>query len=368
MALFLRGNVWWMEYRTRKVRAVKSTGLRKSDRAKAEAVYTAWRLGFGAKPKRSVMESLLASIYGDERDAAAGIPISSVWNVYEDWRTAKARTLGRLTLQKRRSAVAAFVKWGRENGASEVSDVTVGAARRYVRTISPGRSNKTVRNIVSDLVTVWTALGQMTPGVFNPWRAALPDDDGTSQSLEAFSREQEEGVLAAAKACGHDWWLASMVSRWTGLRYGDVARLDWADVDLGKGVISVVPSKTKKHRVRVDVPISAQLRGALEAIPPDMRLGLLLPEHATAYRNGGLVGDASFRRVLERAGLGEGRYTFHSWRHTFRTRLAEAGVSTEVAMRLCGHTSAAMSAHYDHAEHIDELREAVAAISTPSGS
>ena len=66
MALFLRGDIWWMEYRTRKVRVVKSTGLRKSERAKAEAVWQAWRLAFGTKPKRSIVEGLLDAVYNRE--------------------------------------------------------------------------------------------------------------------------------------------------------------------------------------------------------------------------------------------------------------------------------------------------------------
>ena len=34
-------------------------------------------------------------------------------------------------------------------------------------------------------------------------------------------------------------------------------------------------------------------------------------------------------------------------------------MSTELAMRLCGHTTAAMSAHYDHAAHVAEMARAI---------
>ena len=77
--------------------------------------------------------------------------------------------------------------------------------------------------------------------------------DGVSGEVrEAFSPEQESAVLSAAKVAGHGWWLASVVSRWTGLRYGDVARLDWKDVDLERRVIEVRPSKTRRHGVSVN--------------------------------------------------------------------------------------------------------------------
>jgi integrase len=45
-----------------------------------------------------------------------------------------------------------------------------------------------------------------------------------------------------------------------------------------------------------------------------------------------------FKDVLAKAGIKEGGHTFHSWRHTFRTRLSEAGVSDDLAKRLGGWT------------------------------
>jgi integrase len=44
-----------------------------------------------------------------------------------------------------------------------------------------------------------------------------------------------------------------------------------------------------------------------------------------------------------------------------RSRLAEAGADIETAKRLLGHTSDAMSEHYDHADHMDELTAAIEA-------
>ena len=67
------------------------------------------------------------------------------------------------------------------------------------------------------------------------------------------------------------------------------------------------------------------------------------------------------RRVgcVRKAGIADQGYTFHSWRHTFRTRLSEAKVSTELAKKLGGWTEDATAARYDHAERVEELRAAV---------
>lgn len=352
MGLFLRGNVWWMEYRTRRVRKVLSTGFRKCDKEKAKAAFDAFRLGMGAKPRRSAMEGILSAIY-DEGEKPAGIALSSVWRIYEDWMSGKGRVVAKLTQTNRRNLMDRFVVWCGERGLTDVSDVSVVVARDFIRSL--GLSNKTQRTYAQYLSGIWRAVGQMVGVLANPWPAASPDNDGSSVRREAFTEEEERRVLASAKKVGHGWWLASVLSRWTGLRYGDVARLEWGAVDLRSGTLRLVPHKTKRHRVSVVIPISGPLMRALSAVK--VREGFVLPEHALAYPK---PMDVPFSAVLADAGLGEGgSFTFHSWRHTFRTRLAEAGVSDETARRMGGWTSLSMAAHYDHASHLAEMRAAI---------
>ena len=70
-------------------------------------------------------------------------------------------------------------------------------------------------------------------------------------------------------------------------------------------------------------------------------------------------GPGPYSTILEKAGLADQGYTFHSWSHTFRTRLSEAKVSTELAKKLGGWTVDKTAERYDHAERIEELRAAV---------
>ena len=89
----------------------------------------------------------------------------------------------------------------------------------------------------------------------------------------------------------------------------------------------------------------------------------VLPLHAQLYGNGSesAYKALNFKEVMDAAGVSGPGYTFHSWRHTMRSRLADAGADIQTAKLLLGHTSDAMSLHYDHAEHLDELRAAVTA-------
>ena len=68
-----------------------------------------------------------------------------------------------------------------------------------------------------------------------------------------------------------------------------------------------------------------------------------------------------FADILKAAGVDPDKYTFHSFRHYFRTRLAAAGVSDETAMRLGGWTQRDTAARYDHDDHREELAAAIQA-------
>ena len=157
---------------------------------KAEAVWQAWRLAFGARPKRSIVEGLLDAVY-NQQEARSGLPLAGVWTVYEDWIKGKSRVLAKLTLQKRRRMVERFAAWAEGKSTHSVGDVSVGIVREFVAWYKPGRANKSARNAVGDLLTVWDALSQMDGSVHNPWRAALPDDDGSSVALSPFSVEED---------------------------------------------------------------------------------------------------------------------------------------------------------------------------------
>lgn len=120
------------------------------------------------------------------------------------------------------------------------------------------------------------------------------------------------------------------------------------------------PPKTSRHKIRVTVPLVgtllAALRTARQEAPGEV---YVLPLHAKAYHRRTLKsGPGAFAPILAAAKVGEG-YTFHSWRHTFRTRLSEAGVADDIAKRLGGWTEDATAALYDHADRIPEIRAAL---------
>ena len=188
-------------------------------------------------------------------------------------------------------------------------------------------SGKTRKNFLADLGTIWECLRMESDNVTNCWNL-VQVDVSDSERGKPFTREQEAEILKAAKTKGHDWYEASMVARHTGLRYSDVARIKTEQVNLDNGEIRLRPNKTKRFAIDLACPINSALMPVMEAL---VKRGgeYLFPEHAAAYPRFDKV--CPFRDVLEAAKVtGEG-HTFHSWRHMFRTRLSEAGVSDDLA-------------------------------------
>ena len=141
-----------------------------------------------------------------------------------------------------------------------------------------------------------------------------------------------------------------------GLRRGEVAGLEWKDIDLERGIIHTRPSKTSAYNIDVQIPMVPVLWDALRKLyRPKKRY--VLPTFAAAYP--APPEKYPYKKVLDAAGITDPSITFHSWRHTFRTRLAEAGISDDLTKRLGGWTNDKIIERYDHADKTDEIRRAI---------
>ena len=301
-------------------------------------------------------------------DAVCGVKatatsIDEVWPLYADWLKTSGRELTKQSLANRAVNVRRFAKWTRENypAAVTLEAVDRAAATAFATYLaSTGAKGKTRQNVIGDLTVVWGALKRTREGLNNPWPMVRPEANDSERG-KPFTREQEAELLKAAKAAGKGWYLACQIARYTGLRYSSVARLKWEDVDLPTGVIRHTPPKTKRHNITVVIPLAKILLDELKAArAEDPKATHVLPLHEKAYQYRKLKsGPGAFVEVLKAAKVDDNQYTFHSWRHTFRTRLSEAGVSDDLAKRLGGWTEDATAARYDHAERVEELRAAV---------
>lgn len=377
MALYkrTRSNFWWFQiWLPGRKRVRKSTGT--TDKAKAAAIEHTFSMAFGKQTTPARLHAMIDAVCGEERP---GLPIGAIWDTYTRWMKSSGKTTAEVTLRKRRNAVERFLKWTQESwpAAKNAEDVDRKVASAYASALAEeGGKGKTRQNIIGDLGTIWEGLRRVTDDLQNPWPLVRPEANDSERG-QPFSREQEKAVLDAVNDKHPNWKLPCLIARWTGLRYSSIAGLKWKEVDLAAGVIRHTPPKTARHEIAVVLPLAMPLREALTSaweeksnapvrkVRSNAKLRkesaeYVLPNHAAYYPRPEMAGGPGpFVDVLKTASVDEKTYTFHSWRHTFRTRLSEAGVSDDLAKRLGGWTEDTTAARYDHAERVEELRAAV---------
>jgi len=142
----------------------------------------------------------------------------------------------------------------------------------------------------------------------------------------------------------------------TGMRRGELLNLSWRHVDFLRGVIHVVNTKTARDRI---IPMSQSVREVLIEQRKSQTGDLVFESRRIVKRRAGegLVDvKKAFVAACQDAGIAD--FHFHDLRHTFATRLGDAGCNVTTIARLLGHSNIQMSMRYTHASD-DTLRNAV---------
>lgn len=137
----------------------------------------------------------------------------------------------------------------------------------------------------------------------------------------------------------------------TGMRRGEIFKLQWSDVDFHRSFIHIQEPKGGKSQ---KIPMNSNARELLEMIPEQDS------EYIFPARNGGPRKDIAkdARKIKEAAGLPSDFRPFHGLRHVYATMLASSGkVDMYTLQKLLTHKSPEMTQRYAH--HRDEaLRRA----------
>lgn len=362
MTLYKRGKIWWVEYQIDNKRYRQSTHTQKYNVAKA------WASQIDTARKMPTFEEAVAVLKMFYNKPVEGLlPIESTFDVYLDLAKATGKTaISADSMTRRKNNVKRLLDWLHKERPTvkTVESVTGPIAAGFATHLADLKlKTKTRINIIADLTTVWKLLENASTGVRNPWSSLRPQDiDG--ETGKAFTHADEKRVLEAAERVGKDWLGVCTLMRHTGLRYGDVARLTWHDID--GDILRIRPIKTKRHNIVVTIPIIKPIRDLIATIK---KTGdYLFPIHAEMY---GKTSPAArrllnFREVLKAAGLDNAGYTIHSWRHTAATRLAETGADIETRKALLGHRVDSTAERYDHDDHLAAKRAALERASTAS--
>jgi integrase len=187
-----------------------------------------------------------------------------------------------------------------------------------------------------------------------------PRSSRKRDELKALSSEQARALLAAARGTRNE--ALYIVAIHTGLRQGELLGLKWADVDLAARRLSVRRAlkvtdhgldfgPPKNNASRRSLPLSKTAVNVLRAHrtlqnEERLRLGDLWQDHDLVFPNRvgkpldhGNLYYREYKPLLQRAGLGDEGFTFHSLRHTFATELFNQRKRPKIIQSLLGHSS-----------------------------
>jgi integrase len=176
------------------------------------------------------------------------------------------------------------------------------------------------------------------------------------RTIEAFSKEEQRRLETQIAVEDDRRLFGIRLCLYTGLRIGELLGLEWQDVDLDEGIITITKtvyrdkSESGTWQLCVDQP---KTRASVRRIP----LPPYIKEQLTDYRRsatseyvvenkkGERMSIRSyqymFEKLTERAGVR--KLNFHALRHTFATRAVECGMDIKTLSEIMGHGSASVT-------------------------
>ena len=263
-----------------------------------------------------------------------------------------------------------FLKWGRTNKADHKNDRSryhnhikpaIGNVR--LKDVSPlmleklkrtlykkGLADKTVHHCLSLIRTIYSKarIWEGYTGKIPTESIIFPKID--NRRVKFLSHQQAEALLDRLKLVSNQVYAQAVLSLYCGLRFSEIAKLTWADVDLQNGVLQILDPKGESRQAYITEPVQEvfkQLHGEHS----------LKPQHFLfRSKNGKQQAHVSntFYRAVADMGFNDGitdrrqRVCFHTLRHTFASWLALQGTSLYEIMELMGHKDIKMTTRYAH--------------------
>ncbi len=255
--------------------------------------------------------------------------------------------------------------------AQRVAELTAGKVESYlVESLALGMSPRTANYYLAALKQFGKWLVRTRRLHSSPWEhlSAMRTSVDVRRKRRAATQEELECLLRAAESGtrflldGPDRAMLYLVAMQTGLRASELASLTPRSLDLTLGTAAVtVEAAYSKRRKRDVQPLPDSLVERLgdwlvsKALQPSDKLwpGGWPNKAAKMLRHDLAVAEIEYMDS-------EGRqFDFHSLRHTFISRLAEAGVSPKTAQRLARHSTITLTMdRYTHVEQ-PQLTDAV---------
>ncbi|MFZ4778407.1 MAG: tyrosine-type recombinase/integrase [Terrimicrobiaceae bacterium] len=334
---------------------------KQTDRKKAQAIADSWEKARGLATKHELTRAAATKVLSElmEQVGMGTFHESSIADFLRGWlKQREADGYSPATAKRYKSqidGVIAFLGPNRSKGSVASLTATEIEEWRDAETES-GKSAKTVNLGIG---TIRAALAEaMNKGFVTKNEAkAAKLVRGETDERKPFTPEELKALIRTDNL---EWRRMIALGCHTGMRLTDAANLTWGSIDQETKTISFTPQKTKK---KIVVAMHEELVTTLGKLTRGIGKAPLFP--SLHGRKPGSSGGLSnqFAAIMKTTGVlatlgvekeGKGRQTrdksFHSLRHTFVSRLANADISRDVRKKMAGHASDRAHDHYTHLE------------------
>jgi integrase len=320
MGLYKRGNLFWFTIKSNGKRIQKSTGT--ENRKLAENIYAKAKTlvvegkWFSNEAKKRTFEELRER-YMREHSAVHKTPKSSL----RDETSFKhlTRFFSGLTLAEMTPArISEYKSLRRTDGAKPAT---------------LARELEVLRHALNLAVREWEWLES------NPFQKVKIER--VNNKIERWiSSEEEQRLLGAALP-----WLREIIifALNTGMRQNEILSLKWSQVDLFRRTATLIETKNKEKRT---IPLNQTVLEILKSKDRVRNISGYVFTSQTGNKIDARNLLRAFYAARKKAGLEDVR--FHDLRHTFATRLVQAGINLYVVKELLGHKTLTMTMRYAH--------------------
>ncbi|MDE2295798.1 MAG: site-specific integrase [Gammaproteobacteria bacterium] len=233
--------------------------------------------------------------------------------------------------------------WISHEGAEKVLGLNVLKLRAARQVLSTGRTAGTVNRYLSALRSAWNwgrAAGLIPTERAWPSRLMLSEPAGRVRYLT----DDERARLLKTAAGDPVLRAAIVVSLSTGMRQGELLRLEWRDIDLDRATAVIRIAKNRTPRA---VHLVESAREALKSL---RKLPVVSPVRVFVLADGRPLQksllEARWKKLRREANLAD--FKWHDLRHSCASFLAQHGASLPQIGAVLGHKSPSVTQRYSH--------------------
>lgn len=211
-----------------------------------------------------------------------------------------------------------------------------------------GRSPRTQQYVFRTFTSVWNAARDsgLVDGVCPTRHTSFKLQKFNNERERFLTQEEEKVLFEELKGRSKQVHDMALVALYCGLRFSEIARLTWGRVN-GNSV-RIIDGKHEKSR---SVPLAKPARDLFASLDRLSDNSLVFPDGKGQVMQ---QVPSTFKRSVDEVGLNANvespkqHFGFHGLRHTYGSRLAQAGVELYRIQKLMGHSSPATTQRYAH--------------------